>query len=73
VNVDGSISSEVSDDDEEAEVVESNSLYDNDGMLRDQSEYVKNVCIPVLPNLRLRLGGFTEKAVISADSSSSEE
>jgi hypothetical protein len=48
----GSISSEVSDGDEEAEVVESYSIDDNFGMLRDQSEFVKNLCIPVLPNLR---------------------
>jgi hypothetical protein len=55
VNVDGSISSEVRDGDEEAEVVESNSISDNDGNLRDQSEYVRRVYIPVIPNLRLRL------------------
>jgi hypothetical protein len=73
VNVDSSISSEVSDGDKEAEVVESNSIYDNDGMLRDQSEYVENVCIPVLPNLRLWLESLQRKAIISADSSSSEE
>jgi hypothetical protein len=56
VGQDVSSSNEISGGDEEAEVVESNSIVDNDGLSSDQSEYAKNICIPILPNLRLCLG-----------------
>jgi hypothetical protein len=43
--VEVSSSNEISDGDEEAEVVESNSIFDNDGLSSDQSEYGKNIYI----------------------------
>jgi hypothetical protein len=69
--VDVSSSNEINDDDEEAEVVESNSIFDNDDLSSDQSEYAKNICITNSSKSEVMSGGeFKRKAIISADSSS---
>jgi hypothetical protein len=49
-------SSEVSEGDIEAEVVESNVIFDNDGLVNAQNDYAKNICNTFLPNPGLWLG-----------------
>jgi hypothetical protein len=43
--VDRSDSNEANEGDIEAEVVESNAIFDNDGLVSDQNDYVKSICI----------------------------
>jgi hypothetical protein len=72
--VDGSDSSEVSEDDIEAEVVESNAIFDNDCLVNDQNDYAKNICIPRSFKSEVMAGEKVKgNVIISADSSPTEE
>jgi hypothetical protein len=67
VGVDDSNDSETSDGEEESEVMGNNSIFDGHSKRIDQIEYVKNVCIPGLPNLELWLENLKRDAIIIAD------
>jgi hypothetical protein len=74
MNIDVSIISDIDESDSDKTSEEDNVIFICDGELDSQREYVKNLVIPIFPNLRYiarRLRGIN--AIASADSESLDE
>jgi hypothetical protein len=48
-------------------------IFDGEGLLYEQNEYVKNICISRSSKSEVMAEEFKREVIISADSSSSEE